>query len=205
MSRAAELIQLGQSARMPFDLSHDTVDSMDMICGGQAEVFLDCVSPTAMNRTVFEQWSRMLGYRQKGSLITVFVESENKAGDVVHCLATPAGGIVGDMPLPDLEREKVLATAADSSAVQTLAFAGAFVVVEPTQRVFTAYLFGAGHVARSTAAMAAIVEFRVSVADDRAEYANRKRFCFPDCRPRFATRAKCSAPRLIFQLVPSKF
>ena len=49
-------------------------------------------------------------------------------------------------------------------------------VLEPTQRVFTAYLFGAGHVARSTAAMAAMVEFRVSVTDDREAYANRQRF-----------------------------
>jgi xanthine dehydrogenase accessory factor len=176
MSRAAELIRFGQSAMMSFDLSHDTINSADMICGGKADVLLDFVSPAAMNRTVFEQWRQMLGERQKGSMLTVFIESENKVGDAVHCLVTDAGGIVGDIPLPDIEREKVLAMAADLSAVQTLAFDGAFVVVEPAQRVFTAYLFGAGHVSRSTAAMAAMVEFRVSVADDREAYANRERF-----------------------------
>lgn len=176
MSRAVELIQLGQSAIMPFDLSHDTVDSMDMICGGQADVLLDCVSPTAMNRTVFGRWRQMLDQGQKGSLLTVFIESENKVGATAHCLAMVGGEIVGDFPLPDMEREKVLALAAERSAVRTLVFDGAFVVIEPTHRVPTVYLFGAGHVARSTAAMAAMVGFRISVADDRQEYANRQRF-----------------------------
>ena len=86
MSRAAELIRLGQSARMPFDLSHDTVDSMDMICGGQAEVLLDYVSPTEMNRAVFDRWRQMLDERQKGSLLTVFSQSENQVGATAHCL-----------------------------------------------------------------------------------------------------------------------
>ena len=176
MSRAVELIRLGQSAIMPFDLSHDIVDSMDMICGGQADVLLDRVSPTEMNRRVFDQWRRMLDEGQKGALLTVVMGSENKVGTIAHCLATTAGEIVGDFFLPAREREKVLALAAESSAIQTLALDGAFVVVEPTQQGGTAYLFGAGHVARSTAAIAAMVGFRVSVADDREEYANRERF-----------------------------
>jgi xanthine dehydrogenase accessory factor len=176
MSRALELIRLGQSARMPFDLSHDAVDSMDMICGGQAEVLLDCVLPTPMNRTVFDRWQRMLDEREKGCLLTSVIGTEDKVDAVAHCLVTKAGGIIGDFPLPDVERGKVLAMAAESSAVRTLAFDGAFVVAEPTQRACTVYIFGAGHVALSTAELAAMVGFRVSVADDREEYANRERF-----------------------------
>jgi xanthine dehydrogenase accessory factor len=176
MSRAAELIRLGQSAMMPFDLSHDIIDSADMICGGQANVLLDLVSPTPMNRAIFEHWYRMLADRQKGSLLTFLMGPENGLGETVHCLLTEAGGTIGDMPLPEKEWKMVSATAADASALQSLAFDGAFVVVEPTQRMCTAYFFGAGHVAQSTAAMAAMVQFRVSVADDREAYANRERF-----------------------------
>lgn len=176
MSRSVELIGLGQSAIMPFDLSHDTVDSMDMICGGQAEVLLDCVPPTEMNRTVFGRWRQMLGESQRGSLLTVFTESKNRLGATAHCLATVDREIVGDFPLSDMKREKVLALAAESSTVRKLVFDGAFVVIEPAHRAPTVYFFGAGHVARSTAAMAAMVDFRVSVADDREAYANRQRF-----------------------------
>ena len=176
MSRAVDLIQLGQSAVLPFDLSHDTVDSMDMICGGQAEVLLDCVSPTEVNLTVFDRWRQMLDKRQKGCLLTIVIGSDDAVSRIAHCLVTTAGELIGDFHLSKVEWEKVLAATAESSAVQLLAFDGAFVVVEPTQRVCTAYLFGAGHVAQSTAVTAAMVGFRVSVADDREEYANRERF-----------------------------
>lgn len=176
MSRAVELIPRGQSAIMPFDLSIDTVETMDMICGGKAEVLLDCVLPTPANRTVFDRWRRMLDEGQKGSLLTLVMGSENKVGTIVHGLATTAGEIVGDISLPGIKRDKVMALAAESSVVRTEAFDGAFMLVEPAQPVCTAYLFGAGHVARSTAAVAAMVGFRVSVADDREEYANRERF-----------------------------
>lgn len=177
MSRAVELIRCGQSAIMPFDLSIDTVDTMDMICGGQADVLLDCVTPTDMNRTVFDRWWRMLDDGGKGSLLTFVMGSGNRVGSIAHCLATAAGELVGDFSLPGMEREKMLALTGESSEVRTLAFDGGFILVEPTQPVCTAYFFGAGHVARATAAVAAMVGFRVSVADDREEYANRERFC----------------------------
>jgi xanthine dehydrogenase accessory factor len=118
----------------------------------------------------------MLNERQKGSLLTIVMGSKNKIGSIAHCLATVDGEIVGDFPLPEMELKKVLAVASESTAVQTLAFNDAFMVVETTLTPCTAYLFGAGHVAQSTAAIAATVGFRVSVTDDREEYAKRERF-----------------------------
>ena len=38
------------------------------------------------------------------------------------------------------------------------------------------YLFGAGHVARQTAVLAGMLDFRVAVLDDRSAFANRDRF-----------------------------
>jgi xanthine dehydrogenase accessory factor len=93
MSRAVDLLRRGESAIMPFDLSTGTVDTMDMICGGQAEVLLDCVSPTEVNRTVFDRWRRMLDEGQQGSFLTLVMGSENKVGSIAHCLATTAGVI----------------------------------------------------------------------------------------------------------------
>ncbi len=176
MSKAVELIQIGQSAIIAFDLNHDTVDSMDMICGGRAEVLLDCVSPTEMNRIVFERWRQTLDTGQKGSLLTTAMGSQCKIGAIVHSLATIDGKVVGDIPLSEHDRKRVLAAAASASTVQSMVFDGAFVMVEPTQRTCIVYLFGAGHVAQSTAAMAVMVGFRISVCDDRQEYANRERF-----------------------------
>ncbi len=50
------------------------------------------------------------------------------------------------------------------------------VVVDPIRRTKTLYCFGAGHVAMATARVAAFAGFRVTVVDDRSEYANAARF-----------------------------
>jgi xanthine dehydrogenase accessory factor len=176
MSRAVELIRTGQSAIMPFDLSDHTVETMDMICGGQADVLLDCIQPTAANVAVFQRWHAMLDERQNGWLLTIVKGASDHVTRVDHCVATAAGEIIGEWPLRPEDLEKVRAARAETSVIRTLPFDGAFVVMEPAQRASCAVLFGAGHVALATAAMAAMAGFRVSVADDREEFANRTRF-----------------------------
>ena len=79
MSRAVELIDRNESAILPFDLSFETVDSMDMICGGQAEVLLACIRPTPISLTVFNAWRALMADRQAGWLLTV-VTGESKTG-----------------------------------------------------------------------------------------------------------------------------
>jgi xanthine dehydrogenase accessory factor len=48
--------------------------------------------------------------------------------------------------------------------------------VEPSFLPGTVYLFGAGHVSRPVAELAAMVDFRTVVLDDRADFANKERF-----------------------------
>jgi xanthine dehydrogenase accessory factor len=176
MSRAVELIDRNASTILPFDLSFETVDSMDMICGGQAEVLLACIRPTPMTLTVFDNWRTMMAERQAGWLLTV-VTGESKAGcHVDHCLLTADGELIGDWPLSAADRERVAAASAESMVMQTVHLDEAFVVVLPARQPCTAHLFGAGHVALYTAQAAAMVGFRVVVADDREEYANPRRF-----------------------------
>jgi xanthine dehydrogenase accessory factor len=52
--------------------------------------------------------------------------------------------------------------------------------MNPVRKTKTLYCFGAGHVAKPTAHIAALVGFRVVVVDDRAEFSNIERF--PDAR-----------------------
>jgi xanthine dehydrogenase accessory factor len=175
MSRSAELIRLGHSVVMPFDMRDATVATMDMICGGQAEVLLDCVAPTDSNKVIFRRWQQLQMAGGKECLLTLVLMANGRIAKVEHALATARGEIEGNLPLSDLEREKI-AVAAASSHITTMATEGGFIVVEPSGRICNAYLYGAGHVARATAAMATRVGFSVSVADDREEYANRQRF-----------------------------
>jgi xanthine dehydrogenase accessory factor len=175
MARAVELIPRGQSALMPFDLSYEAIASMDMICGGQAEVLLDCVSPSDADRAIFDDWRQVLTTAAQGCFLTIVMAEGEAVDRVSHCLVYPGGEIQGAFPLTDFEREKIIA-AVSTPGVKTLALDGAFVVVEPAGRVCAAHLFGAGHVAQPTACLATLVGFQVHVYDDRQEYANRERF-----------------------------
>ena len=175
MARAVELIPRGQSAVMPFDLTYETIASMDMICGGQAEVLLDCVSPGDANQAIFDAWRQLCATGEQGCFLTIVMAEGNAVGRISHCLIRSGSDIQGAFPLTGFERDKIMAAGA-SPGVKTLAFDGAFVVVEPAGRVCAAHLFGAGHVAQPTAHLAALVGFQVHVYDDRPEYANRERF-----------------------------
>jgi len=176
MSRAVELIEGGRSAILPFDLSFPTVDTMDMICGGKAEVLLDCIRPTAVNVSAFNQWRRRIDDRQPGWLLTT-VAGEGGAVDTIdHCLLTADGEMIGAWPFSEGQRQRIMAAAARCSTISTVPLDDAFVVVMPAQRACTVHLFGAGHVALFTAKVAEVVGFQVVVADDRQEFANAERF-----------------------------
>ncbi|HSO19877.1 MAG TPA: XdhC family protein, partial [Desulfosarcina sp.] len=176
MSRAAALIRSERSAVMPFDLSFQTVDTMDMICGGQAEVLLDCVRPTEVNASVFNAWRATLDNRQPGWMLTVVAGRGEAVDRVDHCLLTTDGAMIGDGVLSEGQKGRIAEAVAASSGIVTLELDAMWVVAVPAQRICTARLYGAGHVALFTARAAAMVSFRVAVADDREEYANAERF-----------------------------
>ena len=179
MSKAVELIERGQSALIPFDLSIESVASMDMICGGQAEVLLDYIAPTPTNRLVFNNWRELFTSGVSGSLLTMVTMAQGQVAEVRHGIVSARGEIMGDLPLTAMEQDQVGAVAS-SSMIHTLSVVGGFVVVEPVGRICRAFIFGAGHVAQPTAHLAALVGFSVSVADDREEFANARRF--PDAK-----------------------
>jgi xanthine dehydrogenase accessory factor len=175
MSKAVELIGQKQSAMIPFDLSEKSVATMDMICGGQADVLLDYVTPSRINRDVFSGWQELLTSGDNGSLLSMVTVDQGKVTQVRHGIVSARGEIQGDLPLSAIEQDRVGAVAS-SSKIHTLSVVGGFVVVEPVGRICRAFILGAGHVAQPTARLAAMVGFSVSVADDRAEFANAERF-----------------------------
>lgn len=176
MARASRLIKPEQSELMHFDLSGDLASTMEMICGGSADVLLARVSPTDANRSLFGQWQRILEQNRQGCLVTVAQQTDDALYRTNHCLVTSDGKLEGPFPLGRSVLERVLATARTANRFQTLWLEDALVVVEPSARVSIAFLFGAGHVARPTAHLAAMTGFQVWILDDRAPYVTPERF-----------------------------
>lgn len=176
MVRATQLIKREQSEVMHFDLSGDVITAKDMICGGSADVLLACVLPTPVNRDLFGQWQQVLEKNRQGCLVTVALQTSDTLYRTTLCLVMSQEKMIGPVPLGQSVLKKVLTTAQTATRIQTLWFEKALVLVEPSVRFTTAYLFGAGHVAQPTAHLAAMVGFQVWVLDDRKDYVNPERF-----------------------------
>jgi xanthine dehydrogenase accessory factor len=175
-AKAREVLDRRRPHLMFLDLGHDDVAGVDMICGGEVEVLLDYLRPDKPLLDLFRRRRRLWAAGEEGFLVTTAVLSETGIERTDHCLVEAEGRIRGDVPFaPDL-LEALLKETRKTADMQVVDFENFRVVVEPTMRPKTVFLFGAGHVSQPTARLAAMVGFRVVVLDDRLEFANRQRF-----------------------------
>ena len=179
MEKAMDIIgHKGLSSFMPFDLTYDDVTTMDMICGGQAEIFLDHIIPSYENGEIFNAWLRILERRENGCFLTAVVGTRSNIEKVYHGVLGEDRILQGNLPFSDPSLEMILEETTNVPALRTLNIENAMVIIEPTIKPKTAFLFGAGHVAKPTAHLCALTGFYVTVLDDRKEFANA--FNFPD-------------------------
>ncbi len=177
IEKALEILESECGCRfMPFDLNHEDVASMDMICGGQAEIFLDPIPPVSENAEIFSRWNRILEKREKGYFITTIGQGPEKMPRVCHGIIDGDGLLYGGLPLSQEEVGRIILKAGGSSSLKVDDLHGLQVIIEPAQKPKTAFLFGAGHVAKPTAHLCAMTGFWVTVLDDRAEFANAEHF-----------------------------
>jgi xanthine dehydrogenase accessory factor len=177
METAAGMVAGQRSVLLPFDLSQrDAAATMDMICGGTAEVLLDRINPDKVTVEVFQAWRQAFAGTERCCFLTVIRTEGDGFKDISYCLVKENSTLLGTFPLSTSHLEAVTAHAPRLTHLGVINFDGAKVLIEPVLQAKTACLFGGGHVAQPTAHMAAIVGFRVIVSDDRAEFANPERF-----------------------------
>ena len=176
LERAAQTLATGLDNILTFDLAHEDVAAMDMICGGNMEVLLELITPEPEQIELYNRIIEGLAGREKLLLATAMDREAEGRIRLTHALLD-AGG----RPLQEGRLGNDILSAVTPRIINTrypvVVDAGAGrLLVEPTLVPSTVYLFGAGHVAVPTAALAALVDFQVVVLDDRAEFADRARF-----------------------------
>lgn len=136
------------------DMTRELTADSDMICGGGLTLLLEMVVPDGgCARAYGELDSLLRGGRS--ALLRTRLADDGGLRTVEHALEAGEAG----KGTPAFERGD-----------------GTMVLSEPFMPPASLYIFGAGHVSRFTARVAAMVGFRTVVLDDRAEYANRDRF-----------------------------
>lgn len=174
---ARESIPLGRTLIHSFDLTSKDAALTDMICGGTGEVLVDVIDANNReNLEIYSQVAEITERNGRGWLITL-LGKENGAGGVERqqCLVKPDKSLVGTVTCSPYLLEKLVAGPAKIS-LHAEAFDEQRFLVEPLRQGGTLFLFGAGHVSQTVAALATNVGFRTVVMDDRIEFANQERF-----------------------------
>lgn len=168
----------GHAAILAIDLTNELAAGTDMICGGHVTLFLEHLAPDSEAARAWAEALDILGRGGWAEVVTRFGGDPPVVQGHAAREAEPGGTAAGEA----------------SSALAMQGLEGQ--LVERLRPDPTLYIFGAGHVSQPTAAMGAAVGFRTVILDDRADFANAKRFphadeiaVLPDFEDCFAGRA----------------
>ncbi len=145
----------------------ETPEDEKGICGGSVELFLEAFDTTAL--PLWEELSQATGNDEGGVLVSILSRD-----------GPPRKMLVPDVDRIDAARCRVPTGDCDGPAGggrigpgrREYPAGGMDVFIEPLAVQPSVVLFGAGHVSYHIARFAKSVHFRVTVCDDRSEYAN---------------------------------
>jgi xanthine dehydrogenase accessory factor len=167
-SIAREALQDGIARLVTFRLDADPSDMEGAICGGRAKILID--PGVARDRPVFGQCLDGLRKRRPGCLITGMDAGEGKIvrTERVWRPATDVRSMDSDRSIPP-SPAKIGAVA---RRPQLTAEADGLWFIEPVSPLPRLVIAGAGHIGRAVARLGSLLDFSVTVIDDRPEFAN---------------------------------
>jgi xanthine dehydrogenase accessory factor len=146
---AREYAGRGLSKVHNFEFDNDISDKDEAICGGSASVLIDSTPGNHMK--VFNEFRGMLDRRRSAVIATSFRKTDDgKAG--IERNVFPAG----DTAIPTSETDEGLLLLES---------------FDPPKKLIIA---GAGHIGKVLCHLGSILDFEVTVVDDRPEFANRE-------------------------------
>lgn len=176
MKAADEVFRTKSAQVRSFDLTGENVESMDLVCGGNLEILVEFMEANPENLQLFQELSASLQRREKSYLVADLGRRDEPPARVKRCLLIEHRPLCGNLaPPPQVTKTLSHWTGRPRYPVLLDLEDGRY-LVEPSFVLGTIYLFGAGHVSQQVAPLATLVDFSVVVMDDRAEFANHKRF-----------------------------
>ncbi|MBT8341421.1 MAG: XdhC family protein [Desulfatitalea sp.] len=172
----ARVLAEGKARFMQFDLKYEDVAGMDMICGGDLEILLDPIQPGAAINALFDQWWQWIVQGTAGAFVMALQQDNDGGVSVQHALVAADGRGMGRWPNEVTVPAELMASITTAREMLLLRQGTHELIITPILRPARAIIVGAGHVAQPTARLAALVDFRVTVLDDRAGFANAARF-----------------------------
>ena len=165
--KALESLQTGESSLFRFELYADLTSEEEAICGGEATILFD--AQPADHESILQKMIRSLDNRMPGILATHI----QRRGDKIHRLsriwlekAEIFGEEADNKNLPLREEIKQAFTTGKPVFLSD-------VYLEPQFPLSHLVIAGAGHVGQAVAHIGHLLDFEVTVIDDRPEFANQ--------------------------------
>jgi len=178
MAAAVAVLATGAPRLENFELTGELAAGADMICGGRLRVFLERLGPQDL--PLWRGLAHALALGQTGLRLASLeplppASPSNANAPAGASLLLPDGTLLG-APLPPELVQAARSAASGLAAPSTFDHAGRAYALEPWTADSPLAIFGAGHVSRPTAQIAALCGFRVTVLDDRPDFASVERF-----------------------------
>ena len=169
---AMEALKEKRSFLQPFCLTADQVASIGMICGGAVTVYFQYIDQS--NPKVRELCAQILQQLEldEDSWLILDVSQEEAWGMGLY---TKKSGLRGLDGLSKTEITAICLTRATQKHFEQRHYYG-----EPLVRSGMVYIFGGGHIAQELAPLLTHLSFRVTIFEDRPEFATRELFSTVD-------------------------
>ncbi len=177
MHAAKRLYESNKAEILTFHLNEDEF-VQGLICGGTVEILIEPIS--AKNQELFE---KVKVFRDEGE-DAVIVTQIGSDGKITRKSIMKAESVSKDDPSEDEQGRKMgmdrlrenMRTILRKNQTQRHRTADGEVILEPVMGSPGLVVFGGGHVSKYICECASRAGFRVTIVDDRKEYANPQRF-----------------------------
>ena len=181
IEEARKMLNSPNSRVFRFDLAAAPDDEKG-ICGGTEELLVETFNKRAL--PLFKELSLVIDNDQTGMLLSII--SPDKPPQKIFLRDVEQSGCGGlrpdgldaaaDANLPPELIAAIKEAAQKEQCVTKVSAGGMELFVESISKLPALVIFGAGHLSYYIAGYAKSVHFRVTVCDDRSEYANKERF-----------------------------
>ena len=179
--RANEAIKNKSSSVYDFDLTSESFIEDEAICGGKAKVLVD--GAPELNLPSFQEAIKSFEKRTQGVLATKILASQ---GGHIHIQRIWVGKHTTELPPNFLESvylEEAQRTLVDRKprlihlrqGISSDGHGENLLFLEPLYPQARLVIAGAGHIGQALAHLGHLLDFEVTVIDDRAEFANKER------------------------------
>ena len=176
---ALEALKTKESGIYHFSFDYDISFKQDAICGGDATILIDACPEK--HKAIFEQVRESFNNRIPGVLVTIYMPAEQSENAVNRFWVTLGGKNTLPKQYSDLlnkEAERLL-SGSDGDAFVRIDLSlnekekNGFALLETLFPPYRLIIAGAGHIGKALAHLGKLLNFEVTIIDDRAEFANK--------------------------------